>query len=117
MATGKEANGRVWLQALGHNGRMDRDNDPLKYATQGLLLGADWQMNEHWRVGVMGGNSLTDQNSRELDGDLESWHLGAYALRQIGPTSLRLGVTHNSHKGSSARRVDLPGFTDRPEGR
>lgn len=117
MATGKEANGRIWLQALGHNGKMDRDNDPLKYATQGLLLGADWQMNEHWRVGVMGGNSLTDQKSRELDGDLESWHLGAYALRQIGPTSLRLGVTHNSHKGSSARRVDLFGFSDRPEGR
>lgn len=117
MVAGSEANGRVWLQALGHNGEMDRDNDPLKYSTQGLLLGADWQWSRFWRVGVMGGNSVTGQESTELEGDLQSWHLGVYALRQAGPTSLRLGATHNNHKGSSARRVDLPGFTDRPEGR
>ncbi|NUT74068.1 autotransporter outer membrane beta-barrel domain-containing protein [Pseudomonas sp. C1C7] len=117
MAASSDANGRVWLQALGHSGEMDRDYDPLKYSTQGLLMGADWQLSEYWHVGVMGGSSVTGQKSKELDGNLESWHLGAYALRQVGPTSLRLGATHNNHKGSSARRVNLPGFTDRPEGR
>lgn len=117
MVAGSEANGRVWLQALGHSGEMDRDNDPLKYSTRGLLLGTDWQWSRFWRVGVMGGNSVTDQKSTELEGDLQSWHLGVYALRQAGPTSLRLGAIHNSHKGSSARRVDLPRFTDRPAGR
>lgn len=117
LAAGTETNGRVWLQALGHSGKLDRDYDPFQHSTQGLVLGADWQFNEQWRLGVMGGQSRTRQKSNELEGDLDSWHLGAYALRQDGPTSLRLGVTHNSHDGSSARRVEFYGFKDRPKGR
>lgn len=117
LAAGTEANGRVWLQALGHSGKLDREYDPLQHSTEGLLLGADWQVSEQWRLGVMGGNSRTRQKSRELDGNLDSWHLGAYALRQDGPMSLRLGATHNSHDGSSARRVEFYGFKDRPKGR
>lgn len=117
LAAGTETNGRVWLQALGHSGKLDRDYDPLQHSTQGLVLGTDWQINEQWRLGVMGGQSRTRQKSNELDGDLDSWHLGAYALRQNGPMSLRLGATHNSHDGSSARRVEFYGFKDRPKGR
>lgn len=117
LAAGSEATGRVWLQALGHSGKLSRDFDPLQHSTQGLLLGADWRINEQWRLGVMGGQSRTSQKSRELDGNLDSWHLGAYALRQNGPMSLRLGATHNSHDGSSARRVEFYGFKDRPKGR
>lgn len=116
LAAGNEATGRVWLQALGHSGKLSRDFDPLQLSTQGLLLGADWKIDEHWRLGVMSGQSRTTQKSRELDGNLDSWHLGAYALRQDGPMSLRLGAAHNSHNGSSARRVEFYGFKDRPKG-
>lgn len=56
-------------------------------------------------------------DSRGLDGDLDSWHLGAYALRQNGPMSLRLGATYSNHDGSTKRRVAFNGFSDRPEGR
>ncbi|MHC8289865.1 autotransporter outer membrane beta-barrel domain-containing protein [Pseudomonas sp. XS1P51] len=117
LAAGSQANGRVWLQALGHSGKLDREYDPLQHSTQGLVLGADWRVDEQWRLGVMGGQSRTRQKSSELEGDLDSWHLGAYALRQEGPMSLRLGATHNSHDGSSARRVEFSGFKDRPKGR
>ncbi|WP_392892784.1 autotransporter domain-containing protein [Pseudomonas migulae] len=116
LAAGSDATGRVWLQALGHSGKLSRDFDPLQTSTQGLLLGADWQIDEQWRLGVMSGQSRTRQKSRELDGNLDSWHLGAYALRQNGPMSLRLGATHNAHDGSSARRVEFSGFKDRPKG-
>ncbi|MHC8356671.1 autotransporter outer membrane beta-barrel domain-containing protein [Pseudomonas sp. LB3P81] len=117
LAAGSDATGRIWLQALGHNGKLSREYDPLQHSTQGLLVGADWRLDEQWRLGVMGGQSRTSQKSRELDGNLDSWHLGAYALRQEGPMSLRLGATHNSHDGSSARRVEFYGFKDRPKGR
>ncbi|WP_207838911.1 autotransporter outer membrane beta-barrel domain-containing protein, partial [Pseudomonas sp. 43(2021)] len=50
------------------------------------------------------------------DGDLDSWHLGAYAMRQDGPLSLRLGATYASHDGSSTRRVAFKGFSDRLKG-
>jgi outer membrane autotransporter protein len=117
LAAGSEDNGRVWLQALGHGGTLDRDYDALKHTTHGLVLGADWGIDEEWRIGVMSGKSETRLDSRGLDGDLDSWHLGAYALRQNGPMSLRLGATYSNHNGSTKRRVAFKGFSDRPEGR
>ncbi|MET0778473.1 MAG: autotransporter domain-containing protein [Pseudomonas mandelii] len=117
LASGSEQNGRVWLQALGHGGTLDRDHDALQTSTKGLVLGADWGVDEEWRVGVMGGKSDTRLDSRELDGDLDSWHLGAYALRQSGPMSLRLGATYSNHDAGTKRRVAFNGFSDRPEGR
>jgi subtilase-type serine protease len=116
LAAGSKDNGRVWLQALGHGGKLDRDIEPLQHSTKGLLLGADWSIDEEWRLGVMGGKSRTQLDSRELDGNLDSWHLGAYALRQNGPMSLRLGATYSSHDGSTARRIAFSGFSDRPKG-
>lgn len=117
LAAGSEDNGRVWLQALGHGGTLDRDFDPLKHSTQGLVLGADWGIDDEWRIGVMGGKAETRLDSRDLDGGLDSWYLGAYALRQNGPMSLRLGATYGNHDGNTKRQVAFNGFSDRPEGR
>ncbi|MGY2185189.1 Extracellular serine protease precursor [compost metagenome] len=117
LAAGSKDNGRVWLQALGHGGKLDRDFQDLKYSTEGLVLGADWGVGEHWHLGMIGGKSSTRMDSRQLDGDLDSWHLGAYALRQSGPVALRLGATFSNHDGSNKREVSFYGFSDRPKGR
>lgn len=109
--------GRVWIQALGHGGKVDRDVDStLKHATHGLVLGADWRLDEQWHVGLLGGKSQTRLDARQYDGDLDSWHLGAYAVRQDGPLALRLGATWASHEGSSKRRIAFNGFSDRLQG-
>jgi outer membrane autotransporter protein len=118
VASGSKDNGRVWLQALGHGGKVDRDFDStLKHATQGLVMGADWRVDELWHVGVIGGKSQTRLDARQFDGDLDSWHLGAYAARQDGPIALRLGASYASHDGSSKRQVAFNRFSDRPKGR
>ncbi|MBV4548503.1 autotransporter family protein [Pseudomonas triticicola] len=117
QAAGSEDSGRVWIQALGHGGKVDRDADGiLQHATQGLVVGADWRLDEHWHVGLIGGKSQTKFDARQYDGDLDSWHFGAYAMRQDGPLSLRLGATYASHDGSSTRRVAFKGFSDRLKG-
>lgn len=109
--------GRVWIQALGHGGKVDRNVDsPLKHATQGLVMGADWRLDWQWHVGLIGGKSQTRLDARQYDGDLDSWHLGAYAVRQHGPLSLRLGATYASHDGASKRRLAFNGFSDRLKG-
>lgn len=115
-AAGSVESGRVWLQALGHSGKLDRDLEPMQHSTKGLLLGADWRLNEEWHLGLMGGTSDTRIDSKELDGDLDSWHLGAYALRQTGPLSLRLGATWSRHEGSTRREVAFDRFHDRLKG-
>ncbi|WP_277759902.1 autotransporter outer membrane beta-barrel domain-containing protein [Pseudomonas sp. A34-9] len=117
QAAGAADSGRVWIQALGHGGKVDRDFDStLKHATQGLVMGADWRLNEQWHIGLVGGKSQTSLDARQYDGDLDSWHLGAYAVRQDGPFSLRLGATYASHDGDSKRRVAFNGFSDRLKG-
>jgi outer membrane autotransporter protein len=116
VAAGNQDTGRVWLQALGYGGTLDRDFDALKHSTQGLVLGADWGIDDEWRIGVMGGKSQTRLDSQTLDGNLDSWHLGAYALRQSGPMSLRLGATYSNHDGSTKRPVAFNRFSDRPKG-
>lgn len=109
--------GRVWIQALGHGGKVDRDVDStLKLATHGLVLGADWRLDEQWHIGLLGAKSQTRLDARQYEGDLDTWHLGAYAVRQDGPMALRLGATWGSHEGSSKRRVAFNGFSDRLQG-
>ena len=109
--------GRVWIRALGHGGKVDRDVDStLKHATHGLVLGADWRLDEQWHIGLLGAKSQTRLDARQYDGDLDSWHLGAYAVRQDGPLALRLGATWASHEGSSKRSVAFNGFSDRLQG-
>ncbi|WP_412546977.1 autotransporter domain-containing protein [Pseudomonas sp. MWU12-2029] len=115
-AAGNADTGRVWLQALGHGGKLDRDMEPMQHSTKGLLLGADWRLDEAWRLGLMGGSSDTRMDSKELDGDLDSWHIGAYALRQTGPLSLRLGAAWSNHEGSTRREVAFGRFHDRLKG-
>jgi outer membrane autotransporter protein len=112
----KESSGRVWFKALGHGGTLDRDVDALRHSTHGLVLGADWSITDEWRLGLLGGKSDTRLDSRGLDGDLDSWHLGAYALRQQGPLSLRLGATYSTHDAGTKRRVAFNGFSDRLQG-
>jgi len=117
QAAGAADSGRVWIQALGHGGKVDRNFDStLKHATQGLVMGADWRLDEQWHIGLVGGKSQTRLDARQYDGDLDSWHLGAYAVRQDGPFSLRLGATYASHDGDSKRRVAFNGFSDRLKG-
>ncbi|MFS2068831.1 autotransporter domain-containing protein [Pseudomonas sp. CT11-2] len=119
LAADSEATGRVWLQALGNGGTLDRGHasSALQHSTEGLVLGADWALDEQWRVGIIGAKSQTRLDGNHLDGDLDSWHLGAYALRQSGPLALRLGASYGNHDGSTKRRVAFNSFSDRLKGR
>ncbi len=101
--------GRVWFQVLGSTGNLDgqRASPGLQQHTQGLMLGSDWAVDAAWRVGVMGAKSTSNLSADRFKGELDSWHLGAYAMRQDGPLALRLGAIHSSHAGQTKRSVDV----------
>ncbi|WP_411960260.1 autotransporter domain-containing protein [Pseudomonas mandelii] len=112
------AQGRLWLQAIGGYGKLDGEHGSsgLEQRTKGSVLGADWALNPQWRLGVLGGYSKTDLDATGVDGNVESWHAGVYALRQSGPFALRLGAAYSGHQGESKRTVAFNGFSDRPKG-
>ena len=112
------ARGRLWLQAIGGYGKLDGEhgNSGLEQRSKGSVLGADWSLNPQWRLGVLGGYSKTDLDATGVDGNVESWHAGVYALHQNGPMSLRLGAAYSGHQGESKRTIAFNGFSDRPKG-
>jgi len=112
------ARGRLWLQGIGGYGKLDGEHgsNGLEQRTKGSVLGADWSLNPAWRLGVLGGYSKTDLDATGVDGNVESWHAGVYALHQNGPISLRLGAAYSGHQGESKRTIAFNGFSDRPKG-
>jgi len=112
------AQGRLWLQAIGGYGKLDGEHGSsgLEQRSKGTVLGADWALDGQWKLGVLGGYSKTDLDATGVDGNVESWHAGVYALRQSGPLALRLGAAYSGHQGESKRTVAFNGFSDRPKG-
>ncbi|MCF4995313.1 autotransporter domain-containing protein [Pseudomonas syringae] len=112
------ARGRLWLQAIGGYGKLDGEHGSsgLEQHTKGSVIGADWSLSPQWRLGVLGGYSKTDLDATGVDGTVESWHAGVYALHQNGPLALRLGAAYSGHQGESKRTIAFNGFSDRPRG-
>ncbi|MHA6195929.1 autotransporter outer membrane beta-barrel domain-containing protein [Pseudomonas wadenswilerensis] len=113
-----DARGRLWLQGIGGYGRLEgaHGSPDFEQRTRGALLGSDWALDGGWRLGLVGGYSKTSLDSGPDDGKLDSWHVGAYALRQSGALALRLGAAYSQHRGESKRRVEFERFNDRPKG-
>lgn len=113
--TDSGAAGRLWLQGLGSHGRIDGSSGvaDVSQDTQGALLGADWSLGSAWRLGVLGGYSRSDVDAgRGASSDIDSLHLGLYAVHQRGPLALRLGAAYSQHDNSGKRRVEFSGFSD-----
>lgn len=110
--------GRFWVQNLGNDGSLDTQGGSagLKFGTEGLLLGADWALDHAWRMGVMGAKSTSHLDSQGFAAELDSWHLGGYAVRQDGPLGLRLGAIYSDHAGQNKRSVNLPSYKEQLKG-
>ena len=110
--------GHFWVQGLGNSATLDKQGGSagLKQGTQGLLLGADWALDHAWRVGVMGAKTTSNLDAQRFSGDLDSWHLGGYAVHQDGPLALRLGAIYSDHAGQNKRSVHLLDYKEQLRG-
>ena len=110
--------GHFWVQGLGNSATLDKQGGSagLKHGTQGLSLGADWALDHAWRVGVMGAKTTTNLDAQRFSADLDSWHLGGYAVRQDGPLALRLGAIYSDHAGKNKRSIHLLDYKEQLRG-
>lgn len=113
-----DSGSHFWVKNLGSEGGLDRQRGTagLNTANQGVLMGADWSVDPAWRVGVLGAKSSSHFDTQRFNADLDSWHLGGYAVRQDGPLALRLGAIYSSHAGQNKRGVDILGYKDTLKG-
>ena len=113
-----DTDSHFWVKNLGSEGGLDsqRGSAGLNTANQGVLMGADWAVDHAWRVGVLGAKSSSRFDTQRFTADLDSWHLGGYAVRQDGPLALRLGAIYSSHAGQNRRGIEILSYKDTLKG-
>ncbi|WP_411380236.1 autotransporter domain-containing protein [Pseudomonas sp. MPB26] len=98
----------LWLKALGAWGKTDSRSETAGSTTSlgGLLLGVDAALDEQTRVGVVAGysdSSLSMGNASHASASVDSYHVGAYAGRELGEWRLNLGGAYSWHRGDVKR--------------
>jgi len=105
----------VWIKALGARAQIDatRETAKLERDSSGVLFGADWALDEHWRLGALAGGGKTRNDVDALDSRSESdnLHYGLYAdaAWQSG-WRLRLGAIRSDYDVDTRRRAPIAGL-------
>ncbi|MCU7646334.1 autotransporter domain-containing protein [Pseudomonas aestus] len=108
----------LWVKALGAWGKADGDSGHARYSSSigGMLLGIDGQMSEDTRVGVFTGysdSSLSMGDDRHSSASVDSYHLGAYAGKELEQVRLSLGGSHSWHRIETKRELQYNEVSDR----
>ncbi|MCB5189917.1 autotransporter domain-containing protein [Methylobacillus arboreus] len=105
----------AWTQAIGNWGHDSGTNDAARLSRRvgGVLFGADAQVGERWRAGVLAGytDSSQDVGGRRSSANVRSYHLGIYGGAEWDKLSLRLGAAHSWHDIDTRRNVVFPGLS------
>lgn len=106
----------VWGTGFGNWGSGDSNGHAasLESTTGGFLVGADTQIADNWRLGLLAGYSHTSfkVDDRNSSGDSDNYHLGVYGGSQWGNLGFRAGATYTWHDINVRRSVVFPGFSD-----
>lgn len=107
---------QVWMSGFGSWTSLDGDGNALGSTASGggLLFGLDRPLGDGWRLGALAGYGQDSVASDETDADatVDSYYLGLYGGRSLGPLQMRFGALHAFQEIDSARKVALGGFTD-----
>ncbi|SIQ61113.1 autotransporter outer membrane beta-barrel domain-containing protein [Marinobacterium stanieri] len=79
----------------------------MESQSRGLLLGVDGQLENGWRLGVLGGyqDSDMDLDARASSAEVDSLHLGVYASKRWDNWHLSLGGTFGQHQLETQRQA------------
>lgn len=108
----------LWVKALGAWGKAEGDSGRARYSSSigGMLLGVDGQVNEDTRVGAFTGysdSSLSMGDGRHSSASVDSYHLGAYAGKELEQMRLSLGASHSWHRIETKRELQYNEVSDR----
>lgn len=102
----------VWAQGFGAWGSISGDGNAagLDSDTGGFLVGADAELQQAWRLGLLGGYSRTtfDSEATAGSGSTSTVHLALYSGGAVGPVRLRGGAAYGWSSVETARSVIFP---------
>ena len=102
------AESNLWLKALGAWGKADSRSETAGSTTSlgGLLGGVEGALDEQTRVGLVAGysdSSLNMDSGTHSSASIDSYHLGAYAGRELGDWRVSAGGAYSWHRGDVKR--------------
>lgn len=102
------AESNLWLKALGAWGKADSRSETAGSTTSlgGLLGGVEGALDEQTRVGLVAGysdSSLNMGSGTHSSASIDSYHLGAYAGRELGDWRVSGGGAYSWHRGDVKR--------------
>ena len=104
-----------WITGYGAWGETDSTFGAARMETdlRGVLFGVDRALGDHWRLGVLGGNSRTDvtQRARSSSASVDTWSAGLYGGAEAGAWGLGFGVIHNWHAADTSRTVSFTNYS------
>lgn len=111
----------VWARGFGSWGRWNGDGNAstVRRNTGGILVGADVQVMQRGRAGLLAGysNSSIQAAERNSSATVDNFHLGTYGGAQWGDLALRVGFAYTWHTLSTVRSIAFQGFSDTVKGR
>lgn len=106
----------VWGAPFRAWGDWDGDGNAasLDRSIGGVVAGCDVMLGSSWTTGFAFGYSKTDfdVDSRLSSGSADGYHLGTYALKQLGGLDLTAGAAYSWHQVDTDRTVQFSGFRD-----
>lgn len=111
LATGGDTGLTTWWQGIGNWGRSDAgEGRDLTRDTTGFLIGADGDVGEAGRLGIVAGYGATSYDGDGMLGtaDADSYHLGIYGGARLGSVELSLGASHSRSSVDTEREVAFP---------
>ena len=110
----------LWGQALGTFGKLSSGYGTagLDYDITGLAIGVDSMVGDV-RLGLAGGYSKTEveQDARHASADIDSWHVGGYAMAALGQGFLDAQLGYSRHAVDTRRQLMVGATATHPEAR
>ncbi|MDX7998494.1 autotransporter outer membrane beta-barrel domain-containing protein [Xenorhabdus sp. Reich] len=98
----------TWVQMVGNWQRADGNSDANGYrvSNYGVLLGADRELGNDWRLGLATGYTRSSLNGGDsTSARSNNFHLALYGSKQIDDLALRAGAGYSWHRFDTERSV------------
>ncbi|UXM95903.1 autotransporter domain-containing protein [Bartonella sp. HY329] len=101
----------VWVSTWGHSGRISGslNNQKASNDSWGIASGFDGEIRDQLFAGIMLGYEKTNiKDVRNSKSDIDSLHIGAYAMSEINSIHLRGGFAYSYLDATSERHIWVP---------
>lgn len=109
----------AWVSLLGNWEHASGNDNATGFhdSTFGVLLGADHELADRWRLGLATGYTRTSLHGDGASADSDNYHLAVYAGKTYDNLNLRAGTAYTWHRIETSRGIGYYGQSDNAKAR